>query len=164
VDTETKQEFEALKALIVASVGETKLDLQAQISGLGTEISGLHTRMSGLETRISGLETRISGLETQISEMANEISATKVELASTKRDFEDLKLLTTNIADSVIREVGEVKETIARVSTRLDKIAAGAQYVTRLVHWSEKQDEFQLDILRRVQAIERRLDIRPEHQ
>ena len=49
----------------------------------------------------------------------------------------------SSIADSVIREVGEVKEGLLRMNTRLDKIAAGSHYVSRL---------------------ERRLDIRPEGQ
>jgi hypothetical protein len=31
-----------------------------------------------------------------------------------------------------------------------------------LFEWLEKQDKFQEDILRRVQVIERKLDIRPE--
>jgi hypothetical protein len=46
------------------------------------------------------------------------------------------------------------------MSARLDKIAAGSHYVTRLVEWSEKQDRFQEDILKRVAVIEARLDIR----
>jgi hypothetical protein len=33
---------------------------------------------------------------------------------------------------------------------RLDKIAAGSHYVSRLVEWSEKQDQFQADTLRRL--------------
>jgi hypothetical protein len=44
------------------------------------------------------------------------------------------------------------------MATRLDKIAAGAHYVTRLVEWSESQDAFQLDILHRVQALESHQD------
>ena len=69
-----------------------------------------------------------------------------------------------NVAESLSREIGEVRERVDRMSVRLDKIAAGAHYVTRLVEWSEKQDKFQEDILRRVQVIESRLDIRPEAQ
>lgn len=55
-------------------------------------------------------------------------------------------------------EVGKVGERVDRMSARLDKIAAGAHYVTRLVEWSEKQDTFQADILARVQKLEMRVD------
>jgi hypothetical protein len=96
--------------------------------------------------------------------------------AETKQQFENLTALVNDMRgqnqslaalvhdthDSVVREVGEVKEMLDRMNVRLDKIAAGSHYVSKLAVWSDKQDEFQLDILRRVQAIERRLDIKPE--
>lgn len=43
-----------------------------------------------------------------------------------------------------------VEARLDRMEARLDKIAAGAHYVTRLVEWSEKQDLFQADTLRRM--------------
>jgi hypothetical protein len=43
------------------------------------------------------------------------------------------------------------------MEARLDKIAAGAHYVTRLVEWSEKQDKFQADALRRFNEFDERL-------
>jgi hypothetical protein len=45
-----------------------------------------------------------------------------------------------------------------RVDALLDKVAAGSHYVTRLVEWSEKQDRFQEDILKRVAALEARVE------
>ena len=91
--------------------------------------------------------------------------------AETREGFEQVKAMIANLTDlvqnvseSLSREIGDVKERVDRMSVRLDKIAAGAHYVTRLVEWSEKQDKFQEDILRRVQVIEHRLDIRPEAQ
>jgi hypothetical protein len=43
-----------------------------------------------------------------------------------------------------------VEARLDRMEARLDKIAAGSHYVTRLVEWSEKQDLFQADTLRRL--------------
>ena len=72
--------------------------------------------------------------------------------------FESMTTLIVNVKESLEREIGGVGERVGRMSTRLDKIAAGAQYVTRLVEWSDKQDKFQDDILQRVQKLEFRLD------
>ena len=51
-------------------------------------------------------------------------------------------------------EIGQrfdrVDARLDRMETRLDKIAAGSHYVSRLVEWSEKQDQFQADTLRRL--------------
>lgn len=55
------------------------------------------------------------------------------------------------------REVHQVKDSVERMEDRLDKIAAGAHYVTRLVEWSEKQDKFQADALRRFNEFDERL-------
>ena len=59
-----------------------------------------------------------------------------------------------NLFDSLKTEVGQrfdrVDARLDRMEARLDKIAAGAHYVTRLVEWSEKQDLFQADTLRRL--------------
>ena len=43
-----------------------------------------------------------------------------------------------------------VEACLDRMEMRLDKIAAGSHYVSRLVEWSEKQDQFQADTLRRL--------------
>lgn len=66
--------------------------------------------------------------------------------------------LITGVKESLEREIAEVNETVGRMEVRLGKIAAGAHYVSRLVEWSESQDAFQTDILRRVQALERKLE------
>ena len=75
--------------------------------------------------------------------------------------IEPLKTLVISLHDSHSREIAEVKETIARMSVKLDKVAAGAHYVTRLVEWSESQDQFQADILRRVQVLEQKVSKLP---
>ncbi|MBZ5617319.1 MAG: hypothetical protein LAQ69_01110 [Acidobacteriia bacterium] len=77
---------------------------------------------------------------------------------SQERKIEALSTLVENVKESLEREIGTVGETVQRMETRLDKIAAGAHYVTRLVEWSEAQDTYQRDILQRVQALESRLD------
>jgi hypothetical protein len=75
--------------------------------------------------------------------------------------FDRLEELFQSTFDSLKQEVhqgfGEVKGEIQkldarmdRMETRLGKIAAGAHYVSRLVEWSEKQDLFQADTLRRL--------------
>jgi Skp family chaperone for outer membrane proteins len=58
---------------------------------------------------------------------------------------------------SLEREVHQVKDSVDRMEARLDKIAAGAHYVTRLVEWSEKQDKFQSDAQRRFAELDERL-------
>ena len=58
---------------------------------------------------------------------------------------------------SLEREVHQVKDGVERMEARLDKIAAGEHYVTRLVEWSEKQDKFQTDALRRFHEFDERL-------
>ena len=81
------------------------------------------------------------------------------ELLNSK--IEPLKTLVISLYDSHSREIAEVKEAIARMSVKLDKVAAGAHYVTRLVEWSESQDQFQADILRRVQVLEQKVSKLP---
>jgi len=79
-------------------------------------------------------------------------------MAHMDKRIDEQTILIQNVKESLEREVQEVRDIVSRMSTRLDKIAAGAHYVTRLVEWSEKQDVFQADILQRVQTLERRLD------
>jgi len=55
------------------------------------------------------------------------------------------------------REFTDLRATLDRMGARLDKIAAGAHYVTRLVEWSEKQDQFQLDTLKRLTELDARV-------
>jgi hypothetical protein len=52
--------------------------------------------------------------------------------------------------DQVGNRFDRVDARLDRMETRLDKIAAGSHYVSRLVEWSEKQDQFQTDTLRRL--------------
>ena len=56
---------------------------------------------------------------------------------------EDMKFF-ESLCDSVKNEMKEgfhrVDARMERMEARLDKIAAGAHYVTRLVEWSEKQE------------------------
>jgi len=75
-----------------------------------------------------------------------------------RQQFQALSTLVESVKESLEREIGELRQSVQRMETRLDKIAAGAHYVTRLVEWSEAQDAFQRDLLRRVQVLESRLD------
>jgi hypothetical protein len=54
-------------------------------------------------------------------------------------------------------EFSDVRARLDRMGARLDKIAAGAHYVSRLVEWSEKQDQFQLETHQRLTEIDARL-------
>ena len=71
--------------------------------------------------------------------------------------FDALAVLMESIKDSLEREIRGVGDRVDRMSTRLDKIAAGAHYVTRLVEWSEKQDAHAADVLAKVQQLEARV-------
>ncbi|MBZ5617112.1 MAG: hypothetical protein LAQ69_00060 [Acidobacteriia bacterium] len=61
------------------------------------------------------------------------------------------------------QEFSDIRGTLDRMATRLDKIAAGAHYVTRLVEWSEKQDQFQIDTQRRLTELETRIRKLEQH-
>lgn len=71
---------------------------------------------------------------------------------------ESLEREIAGVKESLEHEIAGVGERVDRMDSRLDKIAAGAHYVTRLVEWSETQDLFQKDILRRVQTLEGRMN------
>jgi chromosome segregation ATPase len=169
VDNETKQEFEALRVLIsgvaanVATLTTNVAALQTDVTTLKTDVATLKTDVATLKTDVTALKADVAALTGEVAELRGEVGEIKRNFA-TKHELEALKVLMTSVFDSVIREVGELKEIVSRMSVRLDKIAAGSHYVARLVAWSEKQDKFQEDILRRVQVIERKLDIRPEAQ
>jgi len=77
-----------------------------------------------------------------------------------KQQFRELSTLVEHAKESLEREIQGVGDRVDRMSARVDKIAAGSHYVTRLVEWSEKQDRFQEDILKRVAALEARLEKR----
>jgi len=77
-----------------------------------------------------------------------------------KQQSHALSTLIENVKESLERDIQSVGDRVDRMSARLDKIAAGSHYVTRLVEWSEKQDRFQEDILKRVAALEARIDNR----
>ena len=68
--------------------------------------------------------------------------------------FDRLEQLFQSTFDSLKAEMGQrfdrVDARMDRMEARLDKIAAGTHYVTRLADWSEKQDLFQADTLRRL--------------
>lgn len=81
-----------------------------------------------------------------------------------KLEFKALAELVVGVKESLEREIRDVRDQVGRMSARLDKIAAGSHYVTRLVEWSEKQDTFQEDILHRVQALERKLEGKNGHE
>jgi hypothetical protein len=79
--------------------------------------------------------------------------------------FDRLEQLFQNTFDSLKQEMHQeiggvkvemrerfdrVEARMDRMEVRLDKMAAGTHYVSRLVDWSEKQDLFQADTLRRL--------------
>jgi uncharacterized coiled-coil protein SlyX len=81
--------------------------------------------------------------------------------ASIARQVELYQSTFDSLKSEMHQEIGAVKEQMkegfdrldarmSRMEARLDKIAAGAHYVTRLVEWSEKQDAFQADTLHRL--------------
>jgi hypothetical protein len=81
--------------------------------------------------------------------------------ASIKRQMELFESRFDSLESEMHKEIGGVKDEMKarfdrvdarldRMEARLDKIAAGTHYVTRLVDWSEKQDAFQADTLRRL--------------
>ena len=68
-------------------------------------------------------------------------------------DQESMKFfegLFRSLETEMAQRFDRVEARLDRMETRFDKIAAGAHYVTRLVEWSEKQDLFQADTLRRM--------------
>ncbi|HUI77561.1 MAG TPA: hypothetical protein VLY24_06580 [Bryobacteraceae bacterium] len=83
---------------------------------------------------------------------------TREQFQAIQEQFQSMTTLIVNVKESLEREISSVGERVDRMSAPLDKIAAGAHYVTRLVEWSEKQDTFQADILARVQKLESRVD------
>jgi hypothetical protein len=58
-----------------------------------------------------------------------------------RQQFQALSTLIEGVKESLEREfrheIGRLNERIDRMDARLDKIAAGAHYVTRLAEWSE---------------------------
>ncbi len=75
--------------------------------------------------------------------------------------FDSLKNEVREDVGALKTEMGErfdrVEARLDRMEARLDKIAAGTHYVTRLADWSEKQDKFQEDALRRMNQFDDRL-------
>lgn len=137
MDDELRQQLQAISALVV---------------GVKESLEG---RLASLEGRIESQDRKIEALSTQIVGVKESLDR-KTDALATKTDA--LSVLIEGVKDSLEREIGNVRDTVLRMATRLDKIAAGAHYVTRLVEWSESQDAFQLDILHRVQALESRRD------
>jgi hypothetical protein len=67
-----------------------------------------------------------------------------------KADMEFFVSLFDSLKSEMKEGFDRLDARMSRMETRLDKIAAGAHYVSRLVEWSEKQDAFQSDTLRRL--------------
>lgn len=82
----------------------------------------------------------------------------KIMAQTMQQGFQAFSTLIENVKDSLEREITQVKQRSDRMETRLDKIAAGTRFVTRLAVWSEKQNHFQADILHRVQVLEDKVD------
>lgn len=56
-----------------------------------------------------------------------------------KQQAHALSTLVENVKESLEREIRSVGDRVDRMCARLDKIAAGSHYVTRLVEWSENR-------------------------
>src|SRR5260370_13190051 len=74
----------------------------------------------------------------------------------TKQETKLVEDLFRSLEREMRQEFTDLRATLDRMGARLDKIAAGAHYVTRLVEWSEKQDQFQLDTLKRLTELDAR--------
>jgi ABC-type transporter Mla subunit MlaD len=118
----------------------------------------LRQQFQALSALIKSVDLKTDALSTQIESVDRKTEALSTLVESLDRKTEALSTLIESVKESLEREIGTVRETVLRMATRLDKIAAGAHYVTRLVEWSESQDAYQLDILHRVQALESRQD------
>src|ERR1017187_2079495 len=118
----------------------------------------LRQQFQALSALIKSVDLKTDALLTQIESVDRKTEALSTLVESLDRKTEALSTLIESVKESLEREIGTVRETVLRMATRLDKIAAGAHYVTRLVEWSESQDAYQLDILHRVQALESRQD------
>ena len=117
----------------------------------------IKNRFDNLESRFDKLEGRFDNLESRFDKLESRFDKLESRFDNLESRFDNLHTLITGLMDSFNREIGGVKDQLARMETRLDKISAGSHYVSRLVEWSEKQDQFQIDILRRVQALEQRV-------
>jgi len=80
--------------------------------------------------------------------------------------------LLEHVADSLKNEMGEFKnemvgfknemiERFDRLGTRMDRIGGlvngGARAITRMIEWSERTDQFQIDTMRRLNDLDRRV-------
>lgn len=73
------------------------------------------------------------------NELREYLEGMKAELRDEIRAFEKRTVaLVIEVKESLEREVRDVSAKVDRMGARLDKIGAGAHYVTRLVEWSEK--------------------------
>jgi hypothetical protein len=70
-----------------------------------------------------------------------------------KQQLAAIVTLIENVKESLEHEIGTLRQSIERMDARLAKIGAGAHYVSRLVEWSEKQDQFQADTLRQIHEL-----------
>ena len=99
-----------------------------------------------------------SELRQQFQSVQQQFQSVQHQFDLMQQQFRSLYGLVEGVKESLEREVTDVRDRVDRMSGRLDKIAAGAHYVTRLVEWSETQDKFQADILQRLQKLESRVD------
>ena len=92
------------------------------------------------------------------AELRQQFQLIQQQFESVQQQFRSLFGLVEGVKDSLEREITQVRDRVDRMDSRLDKIAAGTHYVTRLVEWSETQDKFQADILHRVQVLESKVN------
>src|SRR5882724_6053562 len=103
----------------------------------------LDLMMSGIERsshQLTVVERNSSELRSDLTQLiqqnSNELRSDLTQLVV--RSSHQLFLLIESVKESFEREISRLRERIDLMDTRLNKIAAGTHYVTRLVEWSEK--------------------------
>jgi chromosome segregation ATPase len=130
MDDETRQYFQALSA---------------QISDLK---DSQDRRFEEQDRKIEALDRKFEAFRESVNQ--------KIEALNARID--SLSTLLGNVKEALEREIGMVGGTVERMEAWINKITAGAHFVSKLWDWSEKQDVFQADILKRVQSLESPID------
>jgi exonuclease VII large subunit len=161
VDAELRQYLEAMEQRLLGQTDQRLAAMEQRLLGQTDQrLAAMEQRLLGqtdqrleaMEQRLLGqTDQRLVGMEQRLVDMEQRL--TQQQQLSEQR----LTMLIEGVKESLEREITNVGARVDRMSVRLDKIAAGAHYVTRLVEWSEKQDKLQEDMLNRVLSLEARI-------
>jgi predicted DsbA family dithiol-disulfide isomerase len=92
-------------------------------------------------------------------ELRQEMDSMRVELRQEIRNSEQRTVaLVVEVKESLEREVRTIGERLGVMSSRVDRMVAASNVVSRLVEWADRQDKVQEESLERFQSIESRLD------